>query len=200
MTIILNLALRFGGNGFYLHHIHFASGAAARLQQIKENTAWGSIDNEIYCRIFAAHQASPCNRAAYHHTPHPRPPTSPRPHRFASPQTARPRPAASVPSSSFPVTNGIDKRGRPIMRHSGKSVCNISMIPGVPMSLPPRLLLLRRRPRPSCSPTSTLNIPQSVFSNLGVPLSAEKTEGPLHIPRVSWDSRSTPTNSTLHSP
>ena len=39
MTIILNLALRFGGNGFYLYHIHFASGAAARLQQIKENTA-----------------------------------------------------------------------------------------------------------------------------------------------------------------
>ena len=56
MTIILNLALRFGGNGFYLYHIHFASEAAARLQQMNENTDWGSID-EIYCRIFAARQA-----------------------------------------------------------------------------------------------------------------------------------------------
>ena len=77
MTIILIVALRFGGYGFYLYHINLASEAAARLQQINENTAWGSIDNEIYCRIFAAHQASPCNRAAYHHTQLPLAPCRP---------------------------------------------------------------------------------------------------------------------------
>ncbi len=61
LAIILNLALRFGSNGFYQYHIHFASEAAARLQQVNEDTYWGSLDNEIYCRIFAAHATLPCS-------------------------------------------------------------------------------------------------------------------------------------------
>ncbi len=61
LAIILNLALRFGSNGFYQHHIHFASEAAARLQQFNEDTYWGSLDNEIYRRIFAACAALPCS-------------------------------------------------------------------------------------------------------------------------------------------
>ena len=67
------------------------------------------------------------------------------------------------------------------MRHGGKSVCNISMIPGVAC---PNVASSTSAPSAAgatpilLAHINPLNIPQSVFSNRGVPLSAEKTEGP----------------------
>lgn len=69
MAIILNLALCFGGNGFYQHHTHFASKAAACLYQFNEDTYWCTLNNEIYCRIFAPQAALLC--ALCHASSHP---------------------------------------------------------------------------------------------------------------------------------
>ncbi|XP_061574443.1 uncharacterized protein LOC133441046 [Cololabis saira] len=139
LSNILNLALRFGGNGFYLYHIHFASEAAARLQQFNEATYWGTLDTELYCRIFAArtaltcslcgaasHPASSCSIPA-HAGPHS---TRARPSAFSRLSSAAPPPpllpkhTSSNPSVSIPVTKGIDARGRPIMHQGGRSICN----------------------------------------------------------------------------
>ncbi|XP_061585356.1 uncharacterized protein LOC133450379 [Cololabis saira] len=139
LSNILNLALRFGGNGFYLYHIHFASEAAARLQQFNEATYWGTLDTELYCRIFAArtaltcslcgaasHPASSCSIPA-HAGPHS---TRARPSAFSHLSSAAPPPpllpkhTPSNPSVSIPVTKGIDARGRPIMHQGGRSICN----------------------------------------------------------------------------
>ncbi|KAK7879501.1 hypothetical protein WMY93_033783 [Mugilogobius chulae] len=60
LSIILDLALRFGGTGFYQYHFVFASQAAARLQQFNQPTFWGTLDAELYCRIFAARTSVSC--------------------------------------------------------------------------------------------------------------------------------------------
>eukprot|EP00064_Thunnus_orientalis_P026073 superscaffoldBa00015183_g26537 len=60
LSIVLNLALHFGRNEFYQYHVHFASEAAARLHQFNEATYWGTLDSELYCRIFAARAALTC--------------------------------------------------------------------------------------------------------------------------------------------
>ncbi|XP_053170466.1 uncharacterized protein LOC128354229 [Scomber japonicus] len=139
MSIVLNLALRFGDFGFYQYHIHFASEAAARLQQFNEVTYWGTLDTETYCRIFAARAAHPCSLCgapshpasacsipakiniqhnptrsyALPHTPSPAPPA-----------TIIPRPVAPNLPLFSPNTNGVDKRGRPILRQGGRTICN----------------------------------------------------------------------------
>lgn len=50
-TLILNLALRFGNNGFCSYHVLFASEAAGRVQQYNQGTYWGTLDPELYCRV-----------------------------------------------------------------------------------------------------------------------------------------------------
>ncbi|KAE8288352.1 hypothetical protein D5F01_LYC12221 [Larimichthys crocea] len=54
LSLIIDLASRFGGNGFYSHHILFASQAAERLHQFNQGTHWGTLDIELYRRTFAA--------------------------------------------------------------------------------------------------------------------------------------------------
>ncbi|KAK0136681.1 hypothetical protein N1851_027128 [Merluccius polli] len=60
LSLTIDLALRFGGNGFYSYHILFASRAAERLQQFNQGTYWGTLDTELYCRIFAARSSLNC--------------------------------------------------------------------------------------------------------------------------------------------
>ena len=127
LSIILNLALRFGGNGFYQYHTHFASEAAARLSQSNEATYWGTLDNEICCRIFAACAALTCSLCGA--PSHPASscfiPTHTEPRQSqtrvsafsrlssaAPPATVTPKQVSSAPSVIFPITNGIDKKGR----------------------------------------------------------------------------------------
>ncbi|KAF0044753.1 hypothetical protein F2P81_003911 [Scophthalmus maximus] len=52
LSRILDMALRFGGNGFYTYH--FTSQAARRIQQFNQGTFWGNLDPELYCQVFAA--------------------------------------------------------------------------------------------------------------------------------------------------
>lgn len=51
---MLDVALRFGGTGFYNFHVHFTNQAAGRIQQFNQLTLRGGLDSEHYCRIFAA--------------------------------------------------------------------------------------------------------------------------------------------------
>ncbi|CAJ1078364.1 leucine-rich repeat extensin 2 [Xyrichtys novacula] len=54
------MALRFGSTGFYSYYVHFANQAAGCIQQFNQNTYWGTLDCESYCRIFAARTSLSC--------------------------------------------------------------------------------------------------------------------------------------------
>ncbi len=134
LSIILNLALRFGGSGFYQYHIHFASEAAARLQQFNENTYWGTLDTETYCCIFAARPAQPCPLCGA--PSHPASlcciTTGLTQQRITyKPSTSAPMATTTLPVTLFPkpVTpslnpNAVDKKGRPILHQGGRTICN----------------------------------------------------------------------------
>lgn len=40
--------------------MHFANQAAGRIQQFNQGTYWGTLDSELYCRIFAARTSLSC--------------------------------------------------------------------------------------------------------------------------------------------
>ncbi|TNN35532.1 hypothetical protein EYF80_054302 [Liparis tanakae] len=42
LTLILNLALRFGNNGFYSYHVLFSSEVAGHVQQYNLGAYWGT--------------------------------------------------------------------------------------------------------------------------------------------------------------
>ncbi|KAK1897522.1 Post-translational flagellin modification protein B [Dissostichus eleginoides] len=52
--LALDMALRFGGSGFYFYDVHFASQAAGRIKQFNQGTYWGALGSELYYRIFAS--------------------------------------------------------------------------------------------------------------------------------------------------
>ncbi|XP_042284038.1 protein transport protein SEC31-like [Thunnus maccoyii] len=141
LSLILDLALRFGGNGFYTYHILFASQAAGRLQQFNQGTYWGTLDHELYCRVFAArtslhcetcgapsHPAAACTLSA------PLPPASvtdkqspAMPYHLPSaapPPSITPKPALDHPSILGPLPKGTDRRGRPVLYQGGRMICN----------------------------------------------------------------------------
>ncbi|XP_065325568.1 interferon-induced very large GTPase 1-like [Pelmatolapia mariae] len=134
LTIILDLAFRFGDTGFYQYHIQFASQAAARLQQFNQDTFWGSLDQEIYCHVFPARSSLPCKSCGA--LSHPASAcivpaqNDPQPLRCPSVLTRltpAPVPEPSKPTistPSMPLPQGSDKRGRPIMHLGGRTICN----------------------------------------------------------------------------
>ncbi|XP_076583733.1 uncharacterized protein LOC143319050 [Chaetodon auriga] len=141
LSIILDLALRFGGNGFYTYHTLFASQAAGRLHQFNQGTYWGALDPELYCRVFAARPSLNCQSCgAPSHTatectlmnplPHSAPPNKRTPTVFPSlpstapPPTITPKPAPTQPTAIGPLPRGVDRRGRPVLFQSGRMVCN----------------------------------------------------------------------------
>ncbi|KAK1900699.1 Zinc finger protein with KRAB and SCAN domains 2 [Dissostichus eleginoides] len=60
LFIELDMALRFGGSGFYTYHVHFASQATGRIKLFNQGTYRGALDSELYCRIFAARASLSC--------------------------------------------------------------------------------------------------------------------------------------------
>ncbi|KAL3047995.1 hypothetical protein OYC64_022039 [Pagothenia borchgrevinki] len=58
--LTLDMALRFGGSGFYTYHVHFARQAAGRIKQFNQGTYWGALDSEFYYRIFASRASLSC--------------------------------------------------------------------------------------------------------------------------------------------
>ncbi|XP_067435007.1 uncharacterized protein [Thunnus thynnus] len=141
LSLILDLALRFGGNGFYTYHILFASQAAGRLQQFNQGRYWGTLDHELYCRVFAAraslhcetcgapsHPATACTLSA----PLPRASVTDKrspamPHYLPSaapPPSITPKPALDHPSILGPLPKGTDRRGRPVLYQGGRMICN----------------------------------------------------------------------------
>ncbi|XP_067472440.1 uncharacterized protein [Thunnus thynnus] len=109
LSIVLDMALRFGGTGFYSYHVHFGNQAAGRIQQFNQGTYWGTLDSELYCRIFAAHTSlSVFNRLS---------PAAP-------PPPIIPWPVNIRPSVNVPMPKGVDRRGRPILYQGGRMVCN----------------------------------------------------------------------------
>ena len=142
LTLILDLAIRFGGTGFYNYHVLFATRAAACVQQNNEATYWGALDQELYCRVFSAraslscelcgapsHPASGCTTAIQ--TPRPKPtstitsrppPLFPQFRSAAPPPSIVPRGQASTRLIS--PSSATDKQGRPIVYQSGRMVCN----------------------------------------------------------------------------
>ncbi|KAK0142945.1 hypothetical protein N1851_018939 [Merluccius polli] len=127
VSLVLDLALRFG--------------AAGRLQQFNQGTYWGTLDTELYCRVFSARASLNCDqcgapshptttctltaslpRTSYqtNHNPavfHSMPPTAP-------PPTITPKPVNIQPIALGPLPKGVDKRGRPILYQGGRMVCN----------------------------------------------------------------------------
>ena len=61
LSLILDLALRLSGYAFYTYHILFTSQAAGRLQQFNQGTNWGTLDPELYCRVFVARSSLNCD-------------------------------------------------------------------------------------------------------------------------------------------
>ena len=136
MSLVLDLALRFGGNGFYTYRILFASQAAGRLHQFNQGTYWGTLDRELYCRIFPArallnlcgtpsHPTTTCTLTAS------LPPTSF--HTSHKPAVFHNMPTAPSPSITptpvniqlialCPLPKGVDKIGRPILYQGGSMV------------------------------------------------------------------------------
>ncbi len=94
---------------------------------------WGSLDNEIYCRIFAARATLPCSLCGAPSHPasscsiptHAKPcPPSARTTSFshlsaAAPPAFIPPKPISASTTIQPTTSGIDKKGRPIMHQGG---------------------------------------------------------------------------------
>lgn len=140
MSIILDLALRFGGTGFYSYHVQFASQAAGRLQQFNQGTYWGALDAELYCRIFAARAALACDLCGA--PSHPasvcamvapsrsrlatsRNPPFNRLSSAAPPPPIVPRASAARPILNLPpFSKGSDRHGRPILYQGGRMICN----------------------------------------------------------------------------
>lgn len=139
LSLVLDLAYRFGGTSFYSYHVLFASQAAGRLQQFNQGTFWGALDAELYCRIFAAraslacdlcgapsHPSSTCaivmqpdNRAESRNPLFNRlSSAAPPPSIIPQPTTARRLPNA-VGSAG-----GRDRRGRPVLYQGGRMLCN----------------------------------------------------------------------------
>ena len=166
LSIILNLALRFGGNGFYQYHKHFASEAAARLSQFNEATYWGTLDNKVYCLIFAARAVLTCSLcgAPSHPASSCSIPTYTEPHQSRtkvsafsrlSPAPITPKHAASASSVNFPITKGIDKKRQTHLaprKSFHLQQLQQHRLQYFPMPLPPCLLLLRRGPHPPSMP------------------------------------------------
>eukprot|EP00064_Thunnus_orientalis_P025696 superscaffoldBa00013715_g26105 len=59
LSLILDLALRFSGNG-YSYHILFASQAAGHFQQFNQGMHWETSDHKLYWRVFAARASLRC--------------------------------------------------------------------------------------------------------------------------------------------
>ncbi|CAJ1081151.1 leucine-rich repeat extensin 2 [Xyrichtys novacula] len=141
LFIILGMALRFGGTGFYSYHVHFANQAAVRIQHFNHNTYWGTLDSELYCQIFAARTSLSCElcRAPSHpatacivSAPQPGPRSSSshnttvlnRLSPAAPPPPIKPKPLYIQPTVDVPMPKGVDKKGRPILYQAGRMVCN----------------------------------------------------------------------------
>ncbi|TKS86208.1 Titin [Collichthys lucidus] len=141
LSLTIDLALRFGGNGFYSYHTLFASQAAERLHQFNQGTYWGTLDIELYCRTFAARPSLHCDQCGA--PSHPAttcsittqlPRTSiPQKHNqtvsrnlppAAPPPSITPKPAAPQSASLGPAPKGVDRRGRPILYQGGRILCN----------------------------------------------------------------------------
>ncbi|KAI2646043.1 enzymatic polyprotein [Labeo rohita] len=150
------MAVRFGGNGFYIYHVFFATQAAGRLQQFNQGTYWGTLDTELYCRIFAARTSLSCELCGA--------PSHP-----ASMCTVvKPQPSSSRQTSVF---NRLSSAAPPP-----------SIVPkplDIRPTTPTRLLLLRRRPRqellppqPNCfasmTTKSALSEPNTRISPVGI--------------------------------
>ena len=74
------------------------------LSQFNKATCWGTLDNKIYCQMRVS--------AFY---------------RLSSAAPPAPKPLKQVsfsPSVIFPITNGINKKGRPILHQGGCFICN----------------------------------------------------------------------------
>ncbi|XP_049902504.1 uncharacterized protein LOC126391655 [Epinephelus moara] len=138
LSIVLDMALRFGGAGFYTNHVHFAAQAAGQLQQQNQGTYLGVLDSEIYCRIFAArsslfcdlcgapsHPASACTIMAP--PPHSCPTTPRNAPIFDRLSSAAPLPPViprakdTRPTVNVPVSKGVDNPiGVATRKYSGK--------------------------------------------------------------------------------
>ncbi|CAJ1049942.1 leucine-rich repeat extensin 2 [Xyrichtys novacula] len=140
LSIILDMALCFGSTGFCSYHLHFTNQVANRIKQFNQNTYWGTLDSELYCRIFAArtslsrelcgapyHPATACIVSA----PPPRPRSSSSHNTTvfnclspaAPPPSIVPKPLDIQPAISVHMPKGVDMKGRPILYQAKKMVC-----------------------------------------------------------------------------
>ncbi|XP_049340789.1 uncharacterized protein LOC125804934 [Astyanax mexicanus] len=125
LSLILDMAIRFGGSGFYEYHRLFSARAAARLTQWNLATFWGAPDLELYCHVFAgrsslscsacggpSHPASVCSQAAST--------APPAPVQHSSARAAPVRPSSSGARDSF---------GRPIVFLDGQMLLRFLSTP-----------------------------------------------------------------------
>ncbi|XDV17039.1 hypothetical protein PO909_016490 [Leuciscus waleckii] len=134
LSVILDMAVRFGGTGFYNYHVLFATQVAGQLQQFNQGTYWGTLDAELYCWIFAARTSMSCElcgapshpASACTITPSQSQPSSRKTSVFnrlstaAPPPPLIPKPLNIQPTANVPLPKGIDKRGRPILYQGGR--------------------------------------------------------------------------------
>ncbi|KAG9277653.1 endothelial lipase [Astyanax mexicanus] len=129
LSIILDMAVRYGGSGFYEYHRLFSAQAAARLQQWNIATYWGTLNLELYCRIFAGRPSLSCELCGQ--PSHPvsacslvisAPVTAPSP----APPSLLSLPFAGAPSAAPRLTtcSSRDSRGRRLYFLGKQAVCN----------------------------------------------------------------------------
>ena len=132
MHLVLDMALTYGGNGFYTYHVQFASRAAAILDQRNQAVYWGERDNTLFCQVFASRPPIPCTSCGA-----PAHPASTCVLNIGAGVTTEPAasPATPIPSRAllptpagtarpFLTLRGQDKKGRQVFAMGEATVCN----------------------------------------------------------------------------
>ena len=107
--IIVEMATKFPGNGFFEYHKLFSAKAAVYLRNYNVKVNWGIRDEYIFNSIFAGHKANSCGIcSSMMHS------TTLCPNNLSSPKGSQRNLNASH----------TDIRGRPRIMYQGKEICN----------------------------------------------------------------------------
>ena len=134
LALVSELALKYGGSGFYHYHVLFASRAAARLDQRNESTYWGERDNSLFCQVFASRAPLPCLECGAPQHPatscvikfksgHKAPEALKSGLAASARQPLLPQPSAAH-TSATPGPRSRDAKGRPVLTLGAHQICN----------------------------------------------------------------------------
>ncbi len=115
--IIVNLSNETSDSAWYTYHKLFSAKAAATIQQFNARLDWGTLDQELYRRVFTARKSNMCHMCqdVSHST------------EFC-PLNAESNTSGLTPSAGRGIQRSYstyqDAKGRPILHHQGGKICN----------------------------------------------------------------------------